>query len=138
MLTSLEIAMHRLIPATLVTVLCVAALLAPQGAALAADEKIIVVGRFTVAPGRENDIEARFKKLVAFVRQVEPNVTYHAYRSTKDPALFVLYEVYPSEAAREEHMKVHLPAFQKENGPLQESWLTRSPERDFLRVVADQ
>ena len=84
--------------------------------ACAADESVTKISRHYAVPGREAEVEARFLKLVAFVRKAEPNVTYRLYRSMKDPSVFLFYEVYPSQAAREEHENVTTPAFRKGAG----------------------
>ena len=44
--------------------------------------------------GREAELEAIILKSVEFVRKAEPDITYRAYRSKKDPSVFVYYEMY--------------------------------------------
>ena len=103
----------------------------------AADGTIILIARFYAAPGREAEVEARFTQLVAFVRKAEPNITYRLYRSQKDQSVFLSYEAYPTQAARDEHVNVHVPAFQKQIGPAPEGLFARPQEREFLRALAD-
>lgn len=113
------------------------ATMAPIRSAFAADESVTVVARIYVTPGREAEAEGRFLKLIEFVRKAEPNVTYRFHRSRKDPSLFVTYEIYPSQAAAGEHMKVTLPAFAKEVGPTPEGLLARPMEIELLRQISD-
>jgi len=114
------------------------------GAALAAapvvavaDESIAVVAHIRAGPGREAEAEARLRKVVEFVRKAEPNITYRLYRSAKDPAVFVFYEVYPSAAAIEQHRKVTLPAFVKQFGPPSKGLFAGPPEGERLKVLVE-
>ena len=125
----------KLLPFTII--LCGLSLPGLNHTARAAEEKITLISRFVAAPGREADVEARFAKLVPYIRKAEPNVTYRLYRSEKEPSVYIFYEVFPSKAARDEHVNVHVPAFQKEFGSTTEGLFARPPEREFLRAVAD-
>lgn len=129
--------MRRSVFSLVTIILCGALLVGAAQIAYAADEPVTLIARFYAAPGREADVEARFLKLVAFVRKAEPNTTYRLYRSKTDPSVFLTYEVYPSQAARDEHQNVHIPAFQKESGPAPEGLYARPPEREFFRVLTD-
>jgi quinol monooxygenase YgiN len=104
--------------------------------ASAADESVTVTSRFYAAPGREAEVEARFLKFVEYVRKAEPNITYRLYRSKKDPSVFLFYEVYPSQAASDEHSKVTLPAFRKEYGPPAEGLFARPAETETFRALS--
>jgi quinol monooxygenase YgiN len=73
--------------------------------------------------------------VVEYVRRAEPNITYRLQRSMKDPSVFLYYEVYPSEAAFDNHVKVVLPAMTKEIGPRPEGMLARPPEGEKFRPV---
>lgn len=103
----------------------------------AGEEEITLISRFVAAPGREADVEARFAKLIPFVRKAEPDVTYRVYRSVKEPTVYIFYEVFPSQAARDAHVNVHIPAFQKEYGSSTEGLFARPPEREFLRAFGN-
>lgn len=119
------------------TILCGVLLVGAAQIACAADESVTLIGRFYAAPRREAEVEARFLKIVAFVRKAEPNTTYRLYRSKTEQSVFLTYEVYPSQAARDEHQNVHIPAFLKEFGPQPEGFYARPAEREFFRALAD-
>ena len=103
----------------------------------AADESVTVTARLYATPGREGELEARILKSIEFVRKAEPDITYRAYRSKKDPSVFFYYEVYPSQAAFDRHAKETVPAFRKEAGPPAEGLFARPPEIEFFRAVGD-
>ena len=105
--------------------------------ARAAEEPVTVTSRFYAAPGREAEVESRFLKIVEFVRKAEPNITYRLYRSNKDPSVFLFFEVYPSQSAFDEHVKVTLPAVRKEYGPPAEGLFARPAETDLFRSLVD-
>ena len=105
--------------------------------AYAADEAVTIIARFYATPGREGELETRILKSVDFVRKAEPNITYRAYRSKKDPSVYLYYEVYPSQAAFDKHAKETIPAFRKEFGPPAEGLFARPPEVEFFRALAD-
>ena len=101
----------------------------------AADEPVVVIARFFVTPGQEAAFEQRALKAVEFVRKAEPDIIYRLQRSTTNPSQFVFYEVYPSQAAFDRHVKETLPAFAKEVGPRPEGMLARPPEVEKLVPV---
>ena len=105
--------------------------------ATAADEAITIVGRFYPTPGREDELEARPLKSVEFVRKAEPNISYRVHRSTKGPTVFLYYEVYPSQAAFDYHVKTTLPALRKEVGPPPEGIFAKPPEVEFYRALTE-
>jgi quinol monooxygenase YgiN len=119
------------------TVLCFGLLLGAPSIASAADESVALVARINAAPGREAEAEARLLLVVAFVRKAEPGTTYRLYRSSKDPTVFIFYEVYQTQAAYEQHSKVTLPAFRKEYGPTPEGLYVRPPEIELLQALAN-
>src|SRR5947207_14712016 len=84
------------------------------------DGSIVMVRKNFPTPGREDELQARWLKLVAFLRKAEPNATFQLHRTTKDPVVFLWYEVFESPAALDNHLKVVVPAFQKEFGPTPE------------------
>ena len=98
------------------------------GTVRAADEPVVVIARFFVKPGKETVFEERTLKVVELVRKAEPDIVYRLQRLTTNPLQYVFYEVYPSQAAFDRHVKETLPAFAKEVGPRLEGMLTR-PEK---------
>jgi len=102
-----------------------------------ADEQVVIVSRFCPTPGREAELEARFLRSVQFVKQAEPNITYRLHRSTKEPTVFLYYEVYPSQAAFDHHRTQTLAAFRKEAGQPPEGIFSRPPEVETYRLLAE-
>lgn len=102
-----------------------------------ADEQVVVVARFYPAPGREAELEARLLRSVKYVKQAEPNITYRFHRSVKEPTVFLYYEVYPSQAAFDQHRTETIPAFRKEAGPPPEGIFSRPPEIEFFGLLAE-
>ena len=84
----------------------------PLGVSVA-DDSVMVIARLYATAGREAELEARILKSVEFVRKAEPDITYRAYRSQKDPSMFVYFEVYPSQTAFDRHAKETMPAFRR-------------------------
>jgi len=113
-----------------------AALLAISSEPTRADEQVVVVARFYPAPGREAELETRLLQSVKFVKQAEPRTIYRLHRSTKEPGVFLYYEVYPSQAAFDQHVQT-IAAFRKEVGPPPEGILSRQPEIEFYRLLAE-
>lgn len=103
----------------------------------AADETIIVVVKLFPAEGREDEAQARLAKLAKFVPSVNPGVTFRVHRSTKTPAVFLLYETFPSQAALDQQPKTVLPAFFKEFGATPEGLFVRPNEVELYRVLPD-
>jgi quinol monooxygenase YgiN len=101
-----------------------------------ADEPIVQVAKFYPTLGRENELQERLLKLVEFVRKAEPKTVYRLHRSTKEPVVFLWYEVYESKAALEHHRTVVLPAFRKEYGPLPEGIVVRPAEVESYRDIS--
>jgi quinol monooxygenase YgiN len=128
--------MFRSILSVAGSVTLVAVLLSAPLTASAADEPITVAARFYPAPGREAEAEARLLQVVAYVRKAEPGAMYRLHRSSNEPTTFLFYETYASQAAREQHSKVTLPAFGKEYGPAPEGLWVRPPEVETFRELA--
>ncbi|GEM_PF-2068230 len=105
--------------------------------ALAADEPIIVVVKLFPAEGREDEAQARLANLATFVPKLNPGVTIRLHRSTKGPAVFLLYETFPSQAALGNQPKTVLPAFVKEFGATPEGLFSRKNEVEFYRGLSD-
>ena len=102
----------------------------------ASDGPIVLVSKFYPTPGREEELQARFQKVVEFVRKAEPNTVYRLHRSTKEPVVFLWYEVYESQAALDNHSKVVLPAFRKEYGPAPDGIFARPAETELYRDIS--
>jgi quinol monooxygenase YgiN len=111
-------------------------LLSAPRAVSAADEPITVVARLYPAPGREAEAEARLLQYVAYSRRVEPGAMYRLHRSSNEPTTFLLYATYASQAAREQHPKVTVPAFEKEFGPAPEGLWARPRVVETFRELA--
>lgn len=79
--------------------------------AVAAEEPIVIVIRFFPAEGREDEAQARLAKLATFVPKVNAGVTFQLLRLAKSPAMFLMYETFPSQAAVGDQPKTVLPAF---------------------------
>ena len=80
--------------------------------------------------------QSRWLKLVEFLRKAEPNAVFHLHRTTKEPVVFLWYEVFESQAALDNHLKVVVPAFQKEFGPTPEGILARPSESETYRKIS--
>jgi len=114
----------------------VVALAAAPAISFAADP-IAVIAHLHAGPGREAEAEARLRKVVEFVRKAEPTITYRLYRSDKEPGVFIFYEVYPSQAAIDQHRTVTLPAFAKEYGKPAAGLFDGPPQVEKLRPLVD-
>jgi quinol monooxygenase YgiN len=101
-----------------------------------ADGTIVMVRRNFPAPGREDELQSRWLKLVEFFRKAEPSAVFQLHRTTKEPVVFLWYEVFESQAALDNHLKVVVPAFQKEFGPTPEGILARPSESETYRNIS--
>jgi quinol monooxygenase YgiN len=104
--------------------------------AQANDGQVIVVAKFYPTPGREDEVQARFLKLVQHVRKAEPKTVYRLHRSNKEPTAFLFYEVYESKAAQEHHREV-LAAFRKDYGPPPDGMFARPAEVESYQDIAN-
>ncbi len=100
------------------------------------NESIVVVSRVFPASGKEDAVEARMRKLVQFVKAREPHITYRLHRAERPVTTFMFYEVYPSQAALDEHQKL-LAEFSKENGPPPAGFFAKPVEYDVYRFLAE-
>jgi len=48
-------------------------------------ETVVVVSRHYPAPGREDELQTRFMKIVELVRNAEPKTVYRLHKSLKEP-----------------------------------------------------
>jgi len=117
--------------------LALVTLFAISGEMARADEQVVIVARYYPAPGREADLEARLLRSLKYVKQAEPNVSYRLHRSAKEPTVFLFYEVYPSQAARDQHVTETLTALRREAGPMPEGILGRPPEVEAYGFLAE-
>jgi len=117
--------------------LALVTLFAISGAMARADERVVIVARYYPAPGREAELEARLLGSLKYVKQAEPNVAYRLHRSAKEPTVFLFFEVYPSQAARDQQLTETLAALRKEAGPMPEGFLSRPPEVEAYGFLAE-
>ena len=96
--------------------------------AVLAAEQVVVVVRTFPAEGREDELQARSLKQIEFLRKAEPTATFRLHRSAKAPITFLWYEVYESQAAHDNHLKVVVPNFVKEFGRTPDGLYARPPE----------
>lgn len=76
---------------------------------------LTVVARIRAAKGRGDALAALLAEQAAVVRGAEPGcLLYRVHRSTRDPELFLFYEIYADDAAFELHRNApHLAAFRR-------------------------
>jgi quinol monooxygenase YgiN len=103
--------------------------------AYAADPVVVVVKVFPSA-GREDELQAQYMKRIDFLRRTEPDASFRLHRSAKSPVTFLWYEVYPSQEAYDNHLKVVMPAFRKEFGPTPEGVIAKPSESETYIELA--
>jgi quinol monooxygenase YgiN len=91
----------------------------------------------SLARRREAELEARLLRLVKYVKQAEPNITYRLHRSAKEPTVFLYYEVYPSQAAYDQHSTQTIAAFRKKAGQPPEGIFSRPTEVEAFGLLAE-
>jgi quinol monooxygenase YgiN len=96
--------------------LALAALFAISGQMARAEEQANIVWRYYPAPGREAELEARLVRIVKYLKQAEPTITYRLHRSAKEPTVLMFYEIFPSQAARD-HDRETVAALRKRDPP---------------------
>ena len=65
---------------------------------------VVLVAKYYVKPGKDDEVEAALKKMAACVREQEPGcLLYHVNRSRENVGLSLLYEHYRDMAALEAH-----------------------------------
>jgi len=76
---------------------------------------LTVVAKIRAAKGKGDALAALLTEQAAAVRSAEPGcLVYRPQRSTKDPDLFVFYEMYEDEAAVDAHRNAsHLAAYRE-------------------------
>ena len=96
-----------------------------------------VVAKVRAAKGKGDALAALLSEQCAAVRKGEPGcLVYRLHRSTKDPELFLFYEVYRDEAAFDVHRKApHLAAYRERR---EKNGLTEGAiEVDIFRSLTD-
>ncbi|MEO8738803.1 MAG: putative quinol monooxygenase [Casimicrobiaceae bacterium] len=98
---------------------------------------LTVVARIRAAKGKDAALAALLTEQIGVVLKAEPGcLVYRLHRSTKDPELFLFYEVFRDEAAFEVHRKApHLAAFRERR---EKEGLTDGPaEVEIYRSITD-
>lgn len=98
---------------------------------------LTVVAKLRAAKGKGDALAALLVEQAATVRANEPGcLVYRMHRSTRDPELFLVYEMYADEAAFEAHRTApHLAAFRKRRE--QDGLTEGAVEIDVLRSLSD-
>jgi quinol monooxygenase YgiN len=98
---------------------------------------LTVIAKIRAAKGKGDALAALLTEQAAAVRAAEPGcLLYRPHRSTRDPDVFVFYEIYADDAAFEAHRKApHLATFRerRERDGLTEGAI----EIDILRSLTD-
>ena len=98
---------------------------------------LTVVARIRATKGKEDALVALLSEQIGVVLKAEPGcLVYRLHRSTKDPELFLFYEVFRDEAAFELHRNApHLAAFRERR---EKAGLTVGPaEVEIFRSLTD-
>ena len=95
-----------------------------------AADPVIVLVRVFPTQGREDELQAQYLKRIEYLRKAEPGATFRLHRSAKEPITFLWYEVYESQAAYDNHLKIVMPAYRKEAGPTPEGLLAKPSESE--------
>jgi quinol monooxygenase YgiN len=76
---------------------------------------LTVVARLRAAKGKGDVLAALLSEQAAVVRSAEPGcLVYRVHRETKDPELFLFYEMYVDDAAFDVHRSApHLAAYRQ-------------------------
>jgi quinol monooxygenase YgiN len=101
-----------------------------------AADPVVVLVRVFPAPGRQDELQAQYLKRIEYLRKAEPGATFRLHRSKKEPVTFLWYEVYESQAAYDNHLKVVMPAYRKEAGPTPEGLLAKPSESEAYSELA--
>lgn len=96
---------------------------------------VVVVVKVFATPGRADELQALYLNRLEYFRKAEPDSTFRLHRSTKDTNVFLWYEVYPSEAAYENHVKVVNENYKKETAPTPADVIARPSESETFREL---
>jgi quinol monooxygenase YgiN len=91
---------------------------------------VVVLVKVFATPGRDNELNELYLKRLQYLRKAEPEATFKLHRSVREPNVFVWYEVYPSQAAYDNHLKVVMANFRKEFGPTPDGIIARPSESE--------
>ncbi len=96
---------------------------------------LTVVAKIYPKAGKEDEVEAILVQMAEAVRKAEPEcIVYRPHRLEKEPAVFLFYEQYRSEAAFEFHKTApHLAGFR---GRMREL-VAKPTEIDLYRALTD-
>ena len=84
---------------------------------------LTVIATLKAKPGREADLFADLRSLVAPTQAEAGCLTYDLHRSHEDPGLFMFTESWAGRPAWDAHMGApHLTAFSARQGDLAQSW----------------
>ena len=101
-----------------------------------AAEQVVVIVKVFPGEGREDELQARYLKQIDFLRKAEPTSAFRLHRSAKAPTTFLWYEVYESQPAYDNHLKVVMPNFRKEFGPTPEGLVAKPSESESYTELA--
>lgn len=80
---------------------------------------VVVCALITVAKGKGDEYQERFKGLAAMVRKDPGTITYVLNRSTQDPDKFFVFEQYEDQEALKYHASTeHFQAYRQETADL--------------------
>ena len=96
---------------------------------------LVVLVKVFPSQGRENELQTLYLKRLEYLRKAEPDVTFKLHRGTKEPTVFLWYEVYPSQATYDNHLKVIMANFRKEFGPTPEGILAKPSESEIYSAI---
>ena len=98
---------------------------------------LTVIAKVRATKGKGEVLAAVLREQVAAVRKAEPGcLVYRPHRSTKDPDLFIFYEMYQDEAAFDVHRKApYLAAYRERR---EKEGLTEGPtEVEIYRSLTE-
>lgn len=88
---------------------------------MAHTERPTLYAEFTALAGHADAVAALLAQLVDAVRAEPGNIVFDAYRTTENPDVFFVYEVYADAAAFDAHLAAeHSVEFNSKLGPLVE------------------
>jgi quinol monooxygenase YgiN len=125
------------VPLHLSKVILVSAFAALMSSAASAAGPVVVTVKVFPSVGREDELQAQYLRRLEYLRKAEPDATFRLHRSTKPPVKFLWYEVYPSQAAYENHLKVVMPAFKNEVGATPEGVIAKPSESETYIELAN-
>ena len=77
-------------------------------------EQLTIIARFRAKAGQESRLRQEMQRLLAPTRAEAGCISYDLHQSQSDPALFVFYENWASQAALDAHFQTpHLQAMMK-------------------------